>query len=59
VRCDHRILTGPRAGDPCRSAATVIVVSSHRLACGNHSRAYVPRGLARIAYWSEKQRAWL
>ncbi len=59
MRCRHRILTGPRAGEPCRYEATVLVLMTETPACGTHARAYTPRGLARIAYWSEKQRAWL
>jgi hypothetical protein len=47
------------AGERCRYHATVILLWNHTLACGTHARAYQPQGMARIAYWSEKQRAWL
>lgn len=59
MRCQARVLRGPRAYQPCRFTATMVVVDSGTFVCGVHARTWHSSGLARIAYWDPKARAWL
>lgn len=58
MKCEQRIWTGPRKGALCRNTATAIVVSEAKMVCGTHARAWLDRGLARIAYYDERTRSW-
>lgn len=58
MKCEARIERGPRAGQLCRHQATMIVTLVGMRVCGTHARAWLPTGLARIAYWNPVTRTW-
>lgn len=62
IACGACILRGKNAGRRCGRHATAIVIAGWQpglFVCGVHARAWLPRALARIAYWNPKARAWL
>ena len=59
MKCQQIILRGRKAGQKCQNAASMIIVGDGTRTCGVHARAWLPRALARIAYWNPRERAWL
>lgn len=59
MTCQQTYVRGYRAGRVCGKHATMIVVLDGTLTCGTHARAWLPKGLARIAYWRPREQAWL
>ena len=62
IPCIWPVERGPRSGAPCgRRAIAIVVATGHAgtPVCGTHARAWLKPGLARIAYWHEKEQAWL